>query len=104
MDQIFLKQKSEKTFILSVYCQPNAKKSTIVGLYQDALRIKIHAPAVDGKANEALISFLCQFFSFKKSQIFILSGEKSQHKKLQIEDVSIEKQEEIMKKLEASLG
>jgi uncharacterized protein len=67
---------------IKVKITPSSKKNEVVGDYVDEhgekyLKIKISAPAVDGKANKELIEFLTEYFKVKKSQVKILRGEKS---------------------------
>ena len=75
-------------FILTVYLQPGAKKSEIVGLHDGNIKIKVKAPPVDGKSNAALIDFLSKFFETPKSSIKIISGDKSRLKKVLIVNLS----------------
>lgn len=70
--------------ILTIYLQPSAKKSEIVGLHDGHIKIKVNSPPIDGKANEALILFLSEFLNIPKSTIKIISGEKSRIKKISI--------------------
>ncbi|MBI3617134.1 MAG: YggU family protein [Candidatus Omnitrophica bacterium] len=65
---------------------PSAKKNAIT---QEGQRYKIHlnAPAVDGKANEALVKFLAEHFQVRKNQIEITKGLKSRHKVIIISDI-----------------
>lgn len=65
---------------------PNAKRNIIS---PEGQRYKIHlnAPAVDGKANEALIKFLAEHYQVRKNQIEITKGLKSRHKVIIIRDV-----------------
>ncbi len=73
--------------ILTVHIQPNAKKSEIVKwLDEDTIKIKIAAPAVDGKANQALIEFLAEHFAKPKSSIRIVRGLTTRMKQIQIID------------------
>lgn len=66
---------------------PNAKKSEIVAwLDAQTLKIKIHAPPVEGKANEELIRFLAKTCGIKKSEIRILSGETGRDKLIEVPD------------------
>lgn len=51
---------------------------------QGNLKVKVHAPPVDGKANKELIDFLSEIFDVPKSHIEILSGETSSNKKVKI--------------------
>jgi len=62
---------------------PNAKHNKLV---EEAGRLKVYltAPAVEGKANEALIEFLAEHFKIKKSRISIIRGEKSREKIVEI--------------------
>lgn len=65
---------------------PAAKKNAIL---QEGQRIKIYltAPAVDGKANDALINFLADHYHARKSQIEIIKGLKSRNKVIIIRDI-----------------
>ncbi len=83
-------------FILTVYLQPGAKKSGIVGLHDGNIKIKVNAPPVDGKANAALIDFLSEFFDVPKSTITIISGDKSRLKKVAITNLSDTQQQKII--------
>ncbi len=72
--------------ILKVHIVPNSSKNQIIDSWnEDTIKIKLQAPAVDGKANKALISFLSEILNVKKSKISILSGEKSREKTIKIE-------------------
>jgi len=59
--------------------QPNSSKNKIAGIYGDAIKINIKAPAVEGAANKELIKFLSKTFKVAKSDI-ILKGETSKQK------------------------
>ncbi|AEH45630.1 protein of unknown function DUF167 [Thermodesulfatator indicus DSM 15286] len=89
-------EKYEKGFLLSIYLQPKAKKEEIVGFYQEALKIKVKSPPVDGKANEALISFLAKKLGLSKKNLKLLAGFTSKHKKVYIEGLE---EKEIKKRL-----
>jgi len=51
----------------------------------DVIKIYLTAPAVDGKANQALVMFLAKHYQVKKRDVEILSGERSRHKRVRIE-------------------
>ena len=92
-------QEKENGFILSVRVLPNAKRSGIEGVWNEsAVKIALRAPAVDGQANKALITFLAELFKIKKRDISILSGETSREKKLCFQNVDFEKIKEILLK------
>ena len=70
---------------LQIRLTPNAKKSGVNGLWNNThWRISVQAPAVDGKANEALILFLSKELNVPKSFIQIVAGHTSRLKTLQI--------------------
>ena len=69
---------------LAVRAQPGAKKTAITGIYGEGataqLKIAVHAPPLEGRANEALIAFLAETFSVPKSAVELSSGELSRSK------------------------
>ena len=77
-------QEKEDYFIINLKVVPNAKKSEIVGVLDDALKIKISAPPVEGKANAQIIKFFCDYLNVSKSKLEIISGEKSKYKLLKV--------------------
>jgi uncharacterized protein (TIGR00251 family) len=66
--------------ILKIKVIPNSKTEKIVSQEGNTLKIKLQAPAHEGKANKALIKFLSQHFKIAKSKISITQGEKSPEK------------------------
>ncbi len=69
---------------LTLHIQPGAKKTEITGLYGDALKIRLAAPPVDGKANAALIEFLADRLGLSKSAVSLKSGQTSRRKVLEV--------------------
>ena len=67
-----------------VRVQPGASKNEIVGVQQDALKVRISAPPVQGKANKALVNFLAKELGVKKSEIEIVSGHTSRVKTIKV--------------------
>jgi uncharacterized protein (TIGR00251 family) len=69
---------------LHVRAQPGARKTAITGIYgqgPDAqLKIAVHAPPLEGRANQALIAFLAEFFSLPRAHVGLISGELSRSK------------------------
>lgn len=68
--------------IFSVYVQPRASKCAVVGLHDDALKIKLTAPPVGGAANKQCIQLLSKILGLAKSDISITGG--IHHRKKQI--------------------
>ena len=69
---------------LPVRVIPNAPKTAITGMRGDEMVLRVNAPASDGKANRAAIRFLARMFGVSMSSIYLVSGEKSRHKKFEI--------------------
>lgn len=65
---------------LTLHVQPNARHTAVAGRHGDALKLKIAAPAVDDKANWALIDFLHQWFKLPLSEITLRQGSRGRRK------------------------
>jgi uncharacterized protein len=70
--------------ILRLRIVPNAKRNEVVGQHGEAIKIKVKAPAVDGKANEALRDFLAKCLGIYARDVELVSGEKSRDKSVAI--------------------
>ncbi len=70
--------------VFRVRVQPGASKNEIVGVQQDALKIRISAPPVQGKANRALVQFLAEQLEVRPSQVEILNGHTTRRKTIHI--------------------
>ena len=73
---------------LTLHIQPGAKKTEFAGLHGDALKIRLAAPPVDGKANEALIRFMAESLQLPKAAITLKSGQTSRRKVLELTGTS----------------
>ena len=69
---------------------PNARRSEVVGVHGDAIKVKVQAPAVEGKANEALREFLADLLEVPARSVEIIVGEKSRDKVVAIADLETE--------------
>ena len=74
---------------ISIYVQPGAKVTELAGEHDGALKLRIHAPPVDGKANAAVIAYLALKLAVPKSQIALISGDKNRRKRLRVLGVSV---------------
>jgi uncharacterized protein (TIGR00251 family) len=83
-DQPAWYQWKDDDLLLSVRVQPKASRDEIIGPLEDALKIRITAPPVEGKANNHLIRFLARTFGVSKSRVEIISGETGRLKRLRI--------------------
>ncbi|QEC53850.1 hypothetical protein EDD80_10818 [Anseongella ginsenosidimutans] len=75
--------------ILFLHIQPGASTTEVAGLYGDSLKIRVHAPPVDGKANKALLDFLTKLFDVPRSRVQLLKGETGRKKSVLIRGISL---------------
>ncbi|MGB6607203.1 MAG: DUF167 domain-containing protein, partial [Atribacterota bacterium] len=81
---------------MKVKIVPGSSKNKIIGAYNNALKISIAAPPVEGKANKKCIAYLAKYFDVAKSKIEIISGQTGKNKLIKIYDIS---QEEFLDKI-----
>ena len=73
------------TLVLALHVQPGAKRTEVAGTHGDALKIRLAAPPVDGKANAELLRFLAAAFDVPRHAVTLLRGETSRQKAVRIE-------------------
>ncbi len=78
----YLKTRPDGSLLLSIYVQPRSDRNAIVGLHGDAIKLRLTAPPVDGKANKAVIAFWAKSLKIPKSAVTIKSGLQSRMKKV----------------------
>lgn len=71
--------------LLRVYIQPRAGRDEIIGWHGGAIKVRITAPPVDGKANAHLIRFLAKAFGVPRTRVSLIGGETSRLKRLRID-------------------
>jgi len=72
------------TVTFSVRVQPRASRDEIAGVMNGAMKIRLCAPAVENRANEALIEYLAGVLKTSKSAVRIRSGEQSRSKRVEV--------------------
>jgi uncharacterized protein (TIGR00251 family) len=77
----------DQSVALRLHIQPGAKKTEVAGLHGEALKIRLAAPPVDGKANACLIAFLANQLGVAKASITLMSGDTSRVKRVRIDGV-----------------
>jgi len=70
---------------LDVHLQPGARRTEVTGIHGDAIKIRVRAPPVDGKANEALLEFVAEALQVPRGRCVLISGQASRQKRLRIE-------------------
>ena len=71
--------------MLTLHVQPGAARTQVVGVHGDALKIKLAAPPVDGKANDALLHFLAEAFGVPLRQVTLVRGQTARAKVVRID-------------------
>jgi uncharacterized protein len=82
--------------VFAVRVQPRASKDEIAGVMEGALKIRLRAPAIENRANEALCEFLADLLKRPKSAVRILGGEHSRTKRVTIEGVTRQQIEALL--------
>lgn len=69
---------------LLVQVVPNASRTAVAGLHGDALRVRLMAPPIDGRANAALVAWLAEQLSLPRRDVMLLAGETQRRKRIGI--------------------
>ena len=72
------------TVTFTVRVQPRASREEVVGAVEGALKVRLLAPALENRANEALVEFLARLLKTSKSAVRIRSGEQGRIKRVEI--------------------
>ena len=87
---------------LAVRAQPDAKKTAITGVYGEGaaarLKIAVHAPPLEGRANQAITAFLAETFALPRNAVELISGELSRSKVFVLRGVTLEQAEAVLMK------
>jgi len=90
-------RESNGALTFSVKVVPRARKNQIAGMAGDAFKIRLNAPPVEGKANDALIGFLAEELGISRAQIEIAAGHSTRHKVVRVRGVTAGQIEDLVK-------
>ena len=76
------------TVLFQVRVQPRASRDEVVGEMAGAMKVRLQAPALEDRANQALVEFLARLLKRPKAAVRILSGERSRTKRIEIAGVT----------------
>lgn len=82
--------------VFKVRVQPRAAKNQLAGLLDDAIKIRLTAPPVDGEANKALQDYLAKLFKIAKKQVELVSGHTGRNKYVRLKGVDVHSAEKIL--------
>ena len=83
-DVSYLRLEKDGSVVVDVHVIPNAARTQVDGTHDGALRVRLHAPPVDGKANLALGAWLAGTLGVAKSQVVLLRGTTSKRKQWRV--------------------
>jgi hypothetical protein len=75
---------ADGSITLTIHAQPGAKKTEVAGVHGATLKIRLAAPAVEGRANDALVAFLAASFGVPRRNVTLVRGETGRRKTLRI--------------------
>jgi uncharacterized protein (TIGR00251 family) len=75
--------------MLAIKASPNARRTMVTGWLGDALKVKVHAPAIEGRANEELCAFLAAELGLPRRAITLARGSTSRQKLVRIEGLTL---------------
>jgi uncharacterized protein len=87
---------SADSFIIALHCQPGAKKTEVQGEHDGRLKLRLAAPPVEGKANEALIQWLSKTLEIRRANIELLAGDLSRLKRVRVQGLTAEQLKTIL--------
>lgn len=73
-------RRNGEVLTLTLHIQPGAKRSEVAGLHGDALKIRLAAPPIEGRANEALLKFVADLCGVPVREVELKQGAQSRHK------------------------
>ena len=69
---------------IHVHAQPGARRTEVAGLHGHSVKIRVSAPALEDRANEALVEFVAGRFGVARRDVELVSGAKSREKRLRV--------------------
>ncbi len=82
--------------VLHLRVQPGARQSVVVGRHGDALKVKVAAPPVEGKANAAVVALVAAVLRVRVGQVEVLAGPMSRTKRVKVVGVTIDQVREVL--------
>ena len=83
-------RRNGEVLTLTLHVQPGAKRTDVAGLHGEALKIRLAAPPIEGRANEALLKFIAEAFGVPLRQVELKQGGQSRHKVVAISGSKVE--------------
>jgi uncharacterized protein len=88
---------SPEGIVLRIHVQPGAGRSAVVGRHGDALKVRVAAPPVEGRANEASRSLVSEALGVPESDVELISGQSSRTKRFRLKGLDAEEAEKRLR-------
>ncbi len=97
----WLGERKDGAVVLSLHVQPGARRTALVGIHGERLKIAVAPPPVDGKANKAVLKFLGKLFGCPSGSVSVVAGHGSRQKRVEIATITeAEVRQKIAQQLE----
>jgi len=90
---------SKSSCKLAIKAIPNAPRNAVAGWLGDALKVKVHAPALEGRANDELCEFIADTLDLPRRAVTLAQGNKSRQKLLHIDGLTLDEVRDHLKGL-----
>ncbi|HEV7536307.1 MAG TPA: DUF167 domain-containing protein [Acidimicrobiia bacterium] len=90
--------------VLRVQVSPGAGRTAVTGRHGDAMKVRVAAPPVEGRANAALVEFLATEFGLKAADVTLLSGATGRAKRFRLGGLDPDEADTAMERLLATVG
>jgi uncharacterized protein (TIGR00251 family) len=84
------RRSADRVLSISVHAQPGAKRTEVTGLHGGSLKIRIAAPALEDRANDALIEFVAENLGVAKRDVTLVSGDRSREKRIEVRGAAVQ--------------
>ncbi len=72
------------TWVIHVHAQPGARRTEAVGLHGEAIKVRVAAPALEDRANDALVAWLAERFGVPRRSVALVAGARSREKRFEV--------------------
>jgi uncharacterized protein len=86
---VWYRRDGDGVLTLVLHVQPGARRSEVAGLHGDALKVRLAAPPIEGRANEALLRFIADSFGVPLRNVELKQGPQSRHKTVRVSGSSV---------------
>lgn len=82
-------RETKEGVLVTVFLQPRASRTEVVGVEGEAVRVRVQAPPVKGRANEALVELLAEVLGVPRRDVELVRGHTSRHKQVLVRGICL---------------